>query len=79
MYFFFLCDDYMHLFVYGLSVYNEFFYPPPPPLQFSYACPLKTRKHRINVKLGVACTPRHNSHFLKKHGRLKSTPSFRRR
>ena len=77
MYFFFLCDDCMHFFMYGLSVYIEFFYP--PPLQFSYACPLMTRKLRINVKPGVACTPRDNSHFLKKHGRLKSTPSFRRR
>ena len=65
MYFFFLLRRLHALFYVWLSVYIEFFYP--PPLQFSYACPLRTRKHRINVKLGVACTPRHNSHFFKKN------------
>ena len=64
MYFFFLCDDCMHFFMYGYLFTLNFF---TPPLQFSYACPLMTRKHRINVKLGVACTPRHNSHFFKKN------------
>lgn len=83
MYFFSHCDDYMHIFMYGfisdwIYLFNLYFFT-PPPLHFSYVCPLKTRKHRIlNVTPGAACRPPHNNHFLKKHGRLKSTPSFRR-
>lgn len=41
-----------------------------PPLPFTFLM-------SINVKLDLACAPRHNNHFLKKHGRLKSTPSLR--
>ena len=69
-----------YVWIYPFNLYFFTTPPPPTPLHFSYVCPLKTRKHRIlNVKPGAVCTPPHNNHFLKKHGRLKSTPSFRKR